>query len=105
VVARVSFAEDLVAALYCALDRQTPGYVRATLLGALAYFLLPADTIPDFLMVLGFTDDCGGAGGGVAASGGTCPEHREAGGSARPCCSTRVVFKHMRRAASWTKAR
>jgi uncharacterized membrane protein YkvA (DUF1232 family) len=79
VVARVSFAEDLVAALYCALDRQTPGYVRATLLGALAYFLLPADTIPDFLMVLGFTDDAAVLAAAVAAVGRHLrPEHREA---------------------------
>ena len=79
VVARVSFAEDLVAALYCALDRQTPGYVRATLLGALAYFLMPADTIPDFLMVLGFTDDAAVLAAAVAAVGRHLqPEHREA---------------------------
>src|SRR5918996_4008539 len=57
VAARIPFAEDLVAAYYCALDRDTPGYVRATLLGAVAYFVLPADLVPDFLAGLGFTDD------------------------------------------------
>ena len=31
--------------------------VRATLLGALAYFILPFDAIPDFLLGLGYTDD------------------------------------------------
>ena len=52
-LARIPFAEDLVAAYYCALDRDTPGYVRAVLFGALAYFVLPIDVVPDFLAGLG----------------------------------------------------
>ncbi|KAA5603303.1 YkvA family protein [Blastochloris sulfoviridis] len=56
-LARVPFAEDLVAAYYCVIDRDTPPQVRATLAGALAYFLLPADAVPDILAGLGFTDD------------------------------------------------
>jgi uncharacterized membrane protein YkvA (DUF1232 family) len=55
--ARLPFAEDLLAAYYCAFDRKTPLHVQATLLGALAYFILPFDFIPDMLPVLGFTDD------------------------------------------------
>jgi uncharacterized membrane protein YkvA (DUF1232 family) len=57
VVARLPFAEDLLAAYYCAFDRQTPRHVQATLLGAIAYFILPFDFIPDVLPVFGFTDD------------------------------------------------
>jgi uncharacterized membrane protein YkvA (DUF1232 family) len=57
VAARLPFAEDLLAAYYCAFDRQTPRHVQAALLGALAYFVLPFDFIPDMLPVLGFTDD------------------------------------------------
>ena len=57
VVTRLPFAEDLLAAYYCAFDRQTPRHVQAALLGALAYFVLPFDFIPDMLPVLGFTDD------------------------------------------------
>jgi len=57
VVARLPFAEDLLAAYYCAFDRQTPRHVQAALLGAIAYFILPFDFIPDMLPVLGFTDD------------------------------------------------
>ena len=53
----IPFAEDLVAAYYCALDPATPGRVRAVLLGALAYFILPLDAIPDFIAGIGFTDD------------------------------------------------
>ena len=31
--------------------------MKATLIGALAYFVLPFDFIPDLLPLLGFTDD------------------------------------------------
>ena len=55
--ARVPFAEDLLAAYYCAFDRATPLQVKATLVAAIAYFVLPLDAIPDVLPVLGFTDD------------------------------------------------
>ena len=53
----VPFIEDVVAAYYCALDKQTPLRVRAILFAALGYFILPADTIPDVMFGLGFTDD------------------------------------------------
>ena len=48
-----------LAAYYCAFDRETPNSVRLTLIGALAYFMLPADVVPDFLPLLGFADDAG----------------------------------------------
>ncbi len=57
VVTRLPFAEDLLAAYYCAFDKQTPRHVQVTLLGAIAYFILPFDFIPDMMPVLGFTDD------------------------------------------------
>ena len=57
VAARLPFAEDLLAAYYCAFDKQTPRHVQAALLGAVAYFILPFDFVPDMLPVLGFTDD------------------------------------------------
>jgi len=53
----VPFMEDVVAGYYCALDRDTPTRVRGVLLAALFYFILPLDTIPDFLAAFGFTDD------------------------------------------------
>lgn len=55
--ARVPFAGDVLAAWYCATDRATPVKVKATLFGALAYFILPIDVIPDVILGLGFTDD------------------------------------------------
>ncbi|MGK2285594.1 YkvA family protein [Pedomonas sp. V897] len=55
---RLPFADTLVAAWFCARDPETPPRVRAMLLGALAYFVMPIDLIPDFLLHLGgFTDD------------------------------------------------
>ncbi|MGH6736451.1 MAG: YkvA family protein [Methyloceanibacter sp.] len=54
---QVPFVEDLVAAYYCALDPTTPLRVRGMLLAALAYFILPADLIPDIVLGLGFADD------------------------------------------------
>ena len=54
---RLPFAEDLLAAYYCAFDRDTPMQVKAALLGALAYFVLPFDVVPDMLPLLGFADD------------------------------------------------
>jgi uncharacterized membrane protein YkvA (DUF1232 family) len=78
VVARIPFAEDVVAAYYCALDRDTPGYVRAVLFGALAYFLLPTDMVPDVLAGLGFTDDASVIAASIAAVGRHLePRHRE----------------------------
>jgi uncharacterized membrane protein YkvA (DUF1232 family) len=78
VLARIPFAEDVVAAYYCALDRDTPGYVRAVLFGALAYFLLPTDMVPDVLAGLGFTDDASVIAAAIAAVGRHLePRHRE----------------------------
>jgi len=53
----IPFADELVSAYFCALDPQTPHHVRAMLLAALAYFVLPVDTVPDFLVGVGFGDD------------------------------------------------
>lgn len=54
---RVPFMEDVVASYYCAMDPKTPTRVRGILLAALAYFVLPLDSIPDFIVGFGFTDD------------------------------------------------
>jgi len=56
-LARIPFAEDVLAAFYCAFDPATPLKVKGILLAALAYFIMPLDVIPDVLLGLGFTDD------------------------------------------------
>ena len=79
VVTRLPFAEDLLAAYYCAFDRQTPRHVQAALLGALAYFVLPFDFIPDMLPVLGFTDDAAVLATAIRlVAAHITPEHRDA---------------------------
>lgn len=44
---------------YAAQRPETPGWAKATAYGALAYFILPFDAIPDWLFGYGFTDDLG----------------------------------------------
>ncbi len=39
--------------------KDLPGKTRAIILGALGYFILPTDLMPDFLPIIGFTDDLG----------------------------------------------
>ncbi|TCP87800.1 uncharacterized membrane protein YkvA (DUF1232 family) [Rhizobium sp. PP-CC-2G-626] len=56
-VRQVPFSRDLVAAYYCAMDPATPLRTRGILLGALAYFVMPFDVLPDVLAVVGFSDD------------------------------------------------
>jgi uncharacterized membrane protein YkvA (DUF1232 family) len=54
---KIPFIDDLVAVYYCALDPATPLQVKAILFGALAYFIVPLDIVPDFVALLGFADD------------------------------------------------
>lgn len=63
----IPFMEEVVAAYYCALDQKTPLRVKGVLFGAIAYFVLPADTIPDFILGLGFTDDIAVLSAAIAA--------------------------------------
>jgi uncharacterized membrane protein YkvA (DUF1232 family) len=53
----IPFMEEVVAAYYCAMDKNTPARAKGILLAALAYFVLPFDVIPDFILGIGFTDD------------------------------------------------
>ncbi|WP_192246462.1 YkvA family protein [Mesorhizobium silamurunense] len=54
---QVPFMDEVVAAYYCAMDKDTPLRAKGILLAALGYFVLPMDFIPDFVFGLGFTDD------------------------------------------------
>lgn len=42
---------------YVLKDENTPGKHKMIIIGALGYFILPVDLIPDFIPVAGFTDD------------------------------------------------
>lgn len=79
VAGRVPFLEDVVAVYYCALDTQTPIQVRAMLLAALVYFILPTDFVPDIIAGLGFADDAALLTGVLSlVSGHITPAHRAA---------------------------
>ena len=79
VAAKLPFVEDLLAAYYCAFDRQTPRHVQAALLGALAYFILPFDFVPDLMPVFGFTDDAAVLATALRmVASNIKPEHRDA---------------------------
>jgi uncharacterized membrane protein YkvA (DUF1232 family) len=57
VATKVPFLRDVIAVWYCARDPETPTAAKGMMIAALAYFVLPTDAIPDFLGVIGFTDD------------------------------------------------
>jgi uncharacterized membrane protein YkvA (DUF1232 family) len=77
--AHIPFAEDVIAIYYCALDRNTPVHVRGAILAALAYFIMPVDTLPDFMPVLGFTDDAAVLAATLKlVTSHILPEHRQA---------------------------
>jgi uncharacterized membrane protein YkvA (DUF1232 family) len=79
VAAELPFIEDLLTAYYCAFDRETPLQVKAALVGALAYFVLPYDLVPDMLPVLGFADDAAVLATAIRmVAAHIRPEHRDA---------------------------
>lgn len=79
VAARLPFAEELLAAYYCAFDRDTPLHVKTALIGTLAYFVLPADLVPDFLPALGYADDAASLAATLRlVAGHILPVHRDA---------------------------
>jgi len=54
---RIPYAEELGAAYFCVMDPRTPTGVKALLLAALAYFILPFDFLPAFFVALGLASD------------------------------------------------
>ena len=55
---------------YATLDSDTPAWAKTVITGALAYFILPVDAVPDFLPG-GYVDDFGV----LAAAAGTVSAH------------------------------
>lgn len=51
---------------YCLKDPDTPAWARRIIMGALAYFVLPVDAIPDIIPFAGFGDDLGVLVGAIA---------------------------------------
>jgi len=76
-------ATEVVAMYFCMLDAKTPFWVKTTVAAALAYFILPADAIPDFIPVVGLGDDVGVLTAALTA------------------ISTHVTNEHRERAQEW----
>jgi len=77
--ANIPFLEDVLTAYYCAFDRLTPIYVKAALIGAIVYFVVPDDLIPDYIPVIGYADDAAVLAGAMKIfSSHIKPEHRQA---------------------------
>lgn len=57
VAGRIPFARHVAAMWFALRDDETPMAAKGVILGALAYFMMPADLVPDFILALGFTDD------------------------------------------------
>jgi len=77
--ANLPFLEQVLTAHYCAFDRKTPLYVKVVLVGAMVYFVVPDDFIPDSLPLIGLADDAAILGGALKLmSSHIKPEHREA---------------------------
>lgn len=54
---KIPFAADALSVWYCARDPETPARAKAMMLAGLAYFVMPADALPDVLALVGYTDD------------------------------------------------
>ena len=77
--ASLPFAEELITAHYCAFDRQTPLWVKAVLVGAIVYFVVPDHLIPKYVSLVGLADDAAVLAIAVKAVAlHIKPEHREA---------------------------
>lgn len=51
--------ESALTLYYCMRDQDTPKWAKAVILGALGYFIVPVDAIPDMTPVVGYMDDLG----------------------------------------------
>jgi uncharacterized membrane protein YkvA (DUF1232 family) len=78
VAGKIPFAEDLVAAYFCATDPSTPSRVKLILIGAIAYFVFPTDAIADLLPLIGFADDAAVLAAAITQVAGSITDaHRE----------------------------
>ena len=52
---------------YVLMSDKTPTKYKAMIIGALGYFILPLDAIPDFVPAVGYTDDVAALAGAILA--------------------------------------
>jgi uncharacterized membrane protein YkvA (DUF1232 family) len=49
--------EEALTLYFCLVDRTTPVWAKTSALGAVLYFIVPTDLIPDVIPVAGLSDD------------------------------------------------
>ncbi|GGE26522.1 hypothetical protein GCM10011391_01050 [Pullulanibacillus camelliae] len=77
-IGKIPFVTDVVALYYCAMDKHTPLWAKGVAFGALAYFIVPTDALPDVMPVLGYTDDASAVAAAIAYLGKyVTKEHRQ----------------------------
>jgi len=77
--AGIPFLQEVLTAHYCIFDRHTPLYVKAVLVGAIAYLVIPDHLIPKNLPLIGLADDAAVIALAMkAVASHIKPEHREA---------------------------
>ena len=59
--------EKALVLYYCLQDPDTPAWAKTVIIGALGYFILPTDLIPDFTLGVGYADDLGALAGAAGA--------------------------------------
>lgn len=74
---RVPFMEEVVAGYFAMRDPATPARHKMVLAGAIAYFVLPLDALPDFLVPIGYADDAAAIAAAMAVTAASImPVHR-----------------------------
>ena len=61
--------EKALQLFYALQSPTTPKWAKTIIVGALAYFIMPADAIPDVIAVVGYTDDLGALAAAISTVG------------------------------------
>ncbi|NOX66694.1 MAG: DUF1232 domain-containing protein [Chlorobi bacterium] len=56
---KISFAKDILALFRYMQDPNVPWYRKSIVVGALIYFIVPIDAVPDLIPLVGYLDDLG----------------------------------------------
>ena len=48
---------QILVMFYCLFEPSVPSHIKATIVGALSYFIAPIDLIPDLAPIVGLSDD------------------------------------------------
>lgn len=59
--------KQALALYFCLRDSDTPMWAKSTIVAALGYLIMPLDAIPDFLPLIGLSDDVGAIGAAIVA--------------------------------------